>query len=116
MSSVSPTQMELLCSQLQLPQIPDGGLLQLCSHLLGLTPALSISNASVLARSLFLDRVGTGGTGRPGTVGSSESLARGVGEGQRGGLLAVCCYACNFLPPGPHMGPSGLGASVVLDR
>nr|XP_034380726.1 Fanconi anemia group E protein isoform X3 [Arvicanthis niloticus] len=53
----SPSQMELLCSQLQLPQIPEGDLLQLCSHLLGLTPALSISNASVLARSLFLDRI-----------------------------------------------------------
>lgn len=53
----SPSQMESLCSQLQLPQLPDGGLLQLCSRLLGLTPALSISNASVLARSLFLDRI-----------------------------------------------------------
>ncbi|CAH6789970.1 unknown_gene_7297 [Phodopus roborovskii] len=49
--------MELLCSQLQLPQLPDGGLLQLCSCLLSLTPALSISSACVLARSLFLDRI-----------------------------------------------------------
>ncbi|XP_036023074.1 Fanconi anemia group E protein, partial [Onychomys torridus] len=53
----SPSQMELLCSQLQLAQLPDGGLLHLCSHLLNLTPALSIRNASVLARSLFLDRI-----------------------------------------------------------
>ncbi|KAL6082346.1 hypothetical protein STEG23_021501 [Scotinomys teguina] len=53
----SPSQMELLCSQLQLPQLPDGGLLQLCSHLLSLTPTLSIASASVLARSLFLDRI-----------------------------------------------------------
>lgn len=53
----SPSEMELLCSELQLPQLPDGGLLQLCSHLMGLTPALSLSNASVLARSLFLDRI-----------------------------------------------------------
>ncbi|XP_051042551.1 Fanconi anemia group E protein [Phodopus roborovskii] len=53
----SPSQMELLCSQLQLPQLPDGGLLQLCSCLLSLTPALSISSACVLARSLFLDRI-----------------------------------------------------------
>lgn len=68
MFSVSPMQMELLCSELQLPQLADGGLLQLCSHLLGLAPALSISNASVLARNLFLDRVGTGGTRRPGTM------------------------------------------------
>ncbi|XP_052020392.1 Fanconi anemia group E protein, partial [Apodemus sylvaticus] len=53
----SPNEMELLCSELQLPQLPDGGLLQLCSRLLALTPALSLSNASVLARSLFLDRI-----------------------------------------------------------
>ncbi|GAB1300790.1 Fanconi anemia, complementation group E [Apodemus speciosus] len=53
----SPSEMELLCVELQLPQLPDGGLLQLCSRLLALTPALSISNASVLARSLFLDRI-----------------------------------------------------------
>nr|BAE42924.1 unnamed protein product [Mus musculus] len=53
--------MELLCSELQLPQLPDGGLLQLCSHLMGLTPALSLSNASVLARSLFLDRASQSG-------------------------------------------------------
>lgn len=53
----SPSQMEVLCSQLQLPQLPDGGVLQLCSRLLGLTPALSIASASVLARSLFLDRI-----------------------------------------------------------
>lgn len=53
----SPSQMELLCTQLQLPQLPDGGLLQFCSCLLGLKPALSISSASVLARSLFLGRV-----------------------------------------------------------
>lgn len=54
-------EMELLCSELQLPQLPDGGLLQLCSHLMGLTPALSLSNASVLARSLFLDRASQSG-------------------------------------------------------
>ncbi|XP_057650325.1 Fanconi anemia group E protein [Chionomys nivalis] len=52
-----PSQMELLCSQLQLNQLPDGGLLQFCNYLLSLTPALSISNASILARSLFLDRI-----------------------------------------------------------
>ncbi|MEJ1270979.1 Fanconi anemia complementation group E [Cricetulus griseus] len=53
----SPSQMELLCSQLQLPQLPDGGLLQLCSCLLSLTPALSLGSACVLARSFFLDRI-----------------------------------------------------------
>lgn len=58
--------MELLCSRLQLPQLPDEGLLQLCSRLLSLTPTLSLASASVLARSLFLDRVGAGGTRKPG--------------------------------------------------
>lgn len=53
----SPSQMELLCSRLPLPQLPDGGLLQLCSCLLSLVPALSIGSACVLARSLFLDRI-----------------------------------------------------------
>uniref|UniRef100_A0A8C8U9Y1 Fanconi anemia, complementation group E n=1 Tax=Peromyscus maniculatus bairdii TaxID=230844 RepID=A0A8C8U9Y1_PERMB len=53
----SPSQMELLCSRLQLPQLPDEGLLQLCSRLLSLTPTLSLASASVLARSLFLDRI-----------------------------------------------------------
>ncbi|KAK7814826.1 hypothetical protein U0070_026327 [Myodes glareolus] len=52
-----PSQMELLCSQLRLNQLPDEGVLQFCSCLLSLTPALSISNASILARSLFLDRI-----------------------------------------------------------
>lgn len=107
---MSPTQMESLCSQLQLPQLQDGGLLQLCSRLLGLTPALSISNASVLARSLFLDRVGTGGTRRPRQWGSSESSGMGLGEGQRGGLLALGPCTCSFLQPGPRM-----GASVIRD-
>lgn len=69
--------MELICSELQLPQLPDGGLLKLCSHLLGLTPALSISNASVLARSLFLDRVGNGNNGNP--LSPQEGVGRASG-------------------------------------
>ncbi|KAM4834777.1 Fanconi anemia group E protein isoform 2-T2 [Thomomys bottae] len=53
----SPSQVELLCMQLQLPQLSDAGLLQFCTRLLALSPHLSISNATVLVRSLFLDRV-----------------------------------------------------------
>lgn len=114
---MSPTQTKLLCSELPLPQLPDGGLLQFCSRLLALTPALSISNASVLARSLFLDRVGGHwGHRKARDNGNPLSPPEGVGKGQRGGLLAVCCYTCNFLLPGPHMhGLSGLGASVILN-
>ncbi|XP_048203853.1 Fanconi anemia group E protein isoform X2 [Perognathus longimembris pacificus] len=53
----SPSQVELLCAQLQLPQLSDAGLLQLCTRLLAVSPHLSLSNATVLARSLFLPRV-----------------------------------------------------------
>jgi hypothetical protein len=78
--------MELLCSELQLPQLPDGGLLQLCSHLMGLTPALSLSNASVLARSLFLDRVGTGAQWEQWDGNNVNPLSpkEGVGRGVEG--------------------------------
>ncbi|KAM7135576.1 Fanconi anemia group E protein isoform 2-T2 [Molossus nigricans] len=53
----SSSQMDLLCAQLQLPQLSDTGLLQLCTWLLSLSPDLSLSNATVLARSLFLGRI-----------------------------------------------------------
>ncbi|XP_011371830.1 Fanconi anemia group E protein isoform X1 [Pteropus vampyrus] len=53
----SPSQMDLLCAQLQLSQLSDTDLLQLCTWLLSLSPDLSLSNATVLARSLFLRRI-----------------------------------------------------------
>ncbi|XP_066089771.1 Fanconi anemia group E protein isoform X2 [Saccopteryx bilineata] len=53
----SPGQVALLCAQLQLPQLSDTGLLRLCTWLLSLSPALSLGNATVLARSLFLGRI-----------------------------------------------------------
>ncbi|KAM6182326.1 Fanconi anemia group E protein [Erethizon dorsatum] len=53
----SPCQVEWLCAQLQLPQLSDAGLLRLCTWLLALSPGLSISNATVLVRSLFLGRI-----------------------------------------------------------
>nr|XP_031544304.1 Fanconi anemia group E protein isoform X5 [Vicugna pacos] len=53
----SPSQVDLLCAQLQLPQLSDAGLLQLCTWLLALSPDLSLSNATVLTRSLFLGRI-----------------------------------------------------------
>ncbi|XP_053770222.1 Fanconi anemia group E protein isoform X3 [Desmodus rotundus] len=53
----SPSQVDLLCAQLQLPQLSDTGLLQLCTWLLSLSPDLSLSNATVLARNLFLGRI-----------------------------------------------------------
>ncbi|XP_037375474.1 Fanconi anemia group E protein isoform X2 [Talpa occidentalis] len=53
----SPSQMDLLCAQLQLPQLSDTGLLQLSTWLLALSPDLSLGNATVLTRSLFLGRI-----------------------------------------------------------
>ncbi|KAM5262673.1 Fanconi anemia group E protein [Ctenodactylus gundi] len=53
----SPSQMELLCAQLQLPGLSDTALLRLCTCLLALDPGLSIISATVLARSLFLERI-----------------------------------------------------------
>uniref|UniRef100_A0A5F9C9T5 FA complementation group E n=1 Tax=Oryctolagus cuniculus TaxID=9986 RepID=A0A5F9C9T5_RABIT len=50
-------QVDLLCAQLQLPQLSDTGVLQLCTWLLALSPDLSLSNATVLTRSLFLGRI-----------------------------------------------------------
>ncbi|NIG58818.1 Fanconi anemia group E protein [Pontoporia blainvillei] len=50
-------QVDLVCAQLQLPQLSDTGLLQLCTWLLALSPDLSLSNATVLTRSLFLGRI-----------------------------------------------------------
>ncbi|XP_022437401.1 60S ribosomal protein L10a isoform X3 [Delphinapterus leucas] len=53
----SPGQVDLVCAQLQLPQLSDTGLLQLCTWLLALSPDLSLSIATVLTRSLFLGRI-----------------------------------------------------------
>ncbi|XP_042636691.1 Fanconi anemia group E protein [Orycteropus afer afer] len=53
----SPSQVDLLCAQLRLPQLSDTSLQQLCSWLLALSPHLSFSNATVLTRNLFLGRI-----------------------------------------------------------
>ncbi|KAM6185377.1 Fanconi anemia group E protein [Rhynchocyon petersi] len=53
----SPNQVELLCTKLQLPELSDTGLLRLCSWLLALSPDLSFCNATVLTKSLFLERI-----------------------------------------------------------
>uniref|UniRef100_A0A8C0SVD0 FA complementation group E n=1 Tax=Canis lupus familiaris TaxID=9615 RepID=A0A8C0SVD0_CANLF len=50
-------EVDLLCAQLQLPQLSDPALLQLCTWLLSLSPDLSLSNATVLTKSLFLRRI-----------------------------------------------------------
>ncbi|XP_036775966.2 Fanconi anemia group E protein isoform X2 [Manis pentadactyla] len=52
-----PSQMDLLCSRLQLSQLSDTALLCFCTWLLSLSPDLSLGNAAVLTRSLFLGRI-----------------------------------------------------------
>lgn len=102
--------MELLCSQLQLNQLSDEGLLQFCSCLLSLTPALSISNASILARSLFLDRVGAGNPRRPGIMGILSPKEGGLGGGLRCRPLAVHPYSMYRLPTCAPDGAFGFGS------
>ncbi|XP_051852425.1 Fanconi anemia group E protein [Antechinus flavipes] len=53
----SPNQLENLCSKLRLSQLPDTALLQFCNRLLALSPDLSCSSATILARNLFLEQV-----------------------------------------------------------
>ncbi|XP_043855991.1 Fanconi anemia group E protein isoform X2 [Dromiciops gliroides] len=53
----SPSQLENLCSRLQLSGLSDTALLQFCHRLLALSPDLSCSSATILTRNLFLEQV-----------------------------------------------------------
>lgn len=57
LNSCSPSQLEGLCSFLQLSTCPEQLLGRFCSWLLALTPDLSYTSAAVLAEQLFLTRV-----------------------------------------------------------
>ncbi|XP_019369683.1 PREDICTED: Fanconi anemia group E protein isoform X1 [Gavialis gangeticus] len=57
LNECSPCQLEGLCSLLQLSQCPEPVLMRFCTWLLALTPVLSYTNAAVLTRQLFLQRV-----------------------------------------------------------
>ncbi|XP_040472411.1 Fanconi anemia group E protein isoform X3 [Falco naumanni] len=57
LNSCSPSQLEGLCSFLQLSTCPEHLLVRFCSWLLALTPNLSYTSAAVLAEQLFLRRV-----------------------------------------------------------
>ncbi|XP_038604688.1 Fanconi anemia group E protein [Tachyglossus aculeatus] len=52
-----PHQLEAVCEQLRLCQLPDTAIYQLSTWLLALAPDLSSSSATVLAQSLFLDKI-----------------------------------------------------------
>ncbi|XP_033375859.1 Fanconi anemia group E protein isoform X2 [Parus major] len=57
LNSCSPSQLEGLCSFLQLSTCPEPFLVRFCSWLLALTPDLSYTSAAILAEQLFLRRV-----------------------------------------------------------
>uniref|UniRef100_A0A3Q4MLW8 Fanconi Anaemia group E protein C-terminal domain-containing protein n=1 Tax=Neolamprologus brichardi TaxID=32507 RepID=A0A3Q4MLW8_NEOBR len=48
---------EVLCSMLNLPGLPDQALPKLCSSVLALSPDLSYSTAATLIKSLLLEKV-----------------------------------------------------------
>lgn len=91
--------MGLLCDQLQLPQLSDTGLLRLCTWLLCLSPDLSLSNATVLARSLFLGRVSALGCMLTAKHAGSESERTGGCAWER------CLSLAGSLGQGEGMGP-----------
>ncbi|XP_066060106.1 Fanconi anemia group E protein [Chamaea fasciata] len=57
LNNCSPSQLEGLCSFLQLSTCPEPFLVRFCSWLLALTPDLSYTSAAILAQQLFLRRV-----------------------------------------------------------
>ncbi|NWI91222.1 FANCE protein, partial [Pitta sordida] len=57
LNNCSPSQLEGLCSFLQLSTCPEPSLVHFCRWLLALTPDLSYTSAAVLAEQLFLRRV-----------------------------------------------------------
>uniref|UniRef100_A0A8C8E4X5 FA complementation group E n=1 Tax=Otus sunia TaxID=257818 RepID=A0A8C8E4X5_9STRI len=57
LNNCSPSQLEGLCSFLQLSTCPEHLLVRFCSWLLALTPDLSYTSAAILAEQLFLRRV-----------------------------------------------------------
>lgn len=57
LNNCSPSQLEGLCSFLQLSTCPEHLLARFCSWLLALTPDLSYTSAAILAEQLFLQRV-----------------------------------------------------------
>ncbi|NXO22833.1 FANCE protein, partial [Cisticola juncidis] len=57
LNNCSPSQLEGLCSFLQLSTCPEPVLVRFCRWLLALSPDLSYSSAATLAQQLFLRRV-----------------------------------------------------------
>ncbi|KAF3696825.1 Fanconi anemia group E protein [Channa argus] len=57
LSDCDPNQVEVLCSKLNLPDLPEQTLPKLCSSIVALCPDLSFSTAATLIKSLLLEKV-----------------------------------------------------------
>ncbi|XP_026188587.1 Fanconi anemia group E protein isoform X2 [Mastacembelus armatus] len=57
LNDCDPTQVEVLCSTLSFPDLPEQILTKLCSSVLALSPELSYSTAATLIKSLLLEKV-----------------------------------------------------------
>ncbi|XP_015195334.2 Fanconi anemia group E protein [Lepisosteus oculatus] len=57
LNDCNPGEVELLCRELHLSEVPEQVLPQFCTRLLELSPDLSYSTAATLARHLFLSRI-----------------------------------------------------------
>nr|XP_014352225.1 PREDICTED: Fanconi anemia group E protein isoform X2 [Latimeria chalumnae] len=56
LNECNPAQLEALCSLLQIYELPEQILPQVCTRILALSPDLSYGNAAVLVRNLFLNK------------------------------------------------------------
>ncbi|KAM7412003.1 hypothetical protein PAMA_021802 [Pampus argenteus] len=57
LNDCDPTQVEVLCTMLGLPDLPEHTLPKLCSSVLALSPDLSYSTAATIIKSLLLQKV-----------------------------------------------------------
>ncbi|XP_067448192.1 Fanconi anemia group E protein [Thunnus thynnus] len=57
LNDCDPTQVEVLCNMLSLPDLPEQTLPKLCSSVLALSPDLSYSTAATIIKSLLLQKV-----------------------------------------------------------
>ncbi|XP_017286373.2 Fanconi anemia group E protein [Kryptolebias marmoratus] len=57
LNECDPSQVEMFCSMLSLPHLPEHALPKLCNSILSLSPDLSYSTATTLIRSLLLEKV-----------------------------------------------------------
>uniref|UniRef100_A0A1A7WM37 Fanconi anemia, complementation group E n=1 Tax=Iconisemion striatum TaxID=60296 RepID=A0A1A7WM37_9TELE len=57
LNECDPGQVEMFCSMLRLPELPEHTLLKLCNSILSVSPDLSYSTAATLIKSLLMEKV-----------------------------------------------------------